>query len=166
MTKISIVVAAAENNVIGKDNQLLWHLPDDLKFFKAQTLEKVILMGRKTFESIGSKALPRRTNVVISRNDHFAVPEGVVLFRNLENALEFYKNEPEICIVGGEQIYRLALPLVDEIYLTKVHTTINGDTFFPEIPTSEFELVTEVYHAKDEKHAYDFTFQKWIRKNG
>src|SRR5690606_28045397 len=105
MTKISIVVAAAENNVIGKDNQLLWHLPDDLKFFKAQTLEKVILMGRKTFESIGSKALPRRTNVVISRNDHFAVPEGVVLFRNLENALEFYKNEPEICIVGGEQIY-------------------------------------------------------------
>ncbi len=165
MAKISIVVAASENNVIGKDNQLLWHLPDDLKFFKAQTLGKVIVMGRKTFESIGNKALPKRTNVVISRNKDFEVPEGVVLKKNVEEALQTFQQEEEICIVGGEQIYRLALPFVDEIYITRIHLEINGDTYFPEVPT-DFQLESEAYHAKDEKHAIDFTFQKWVRKNG
>ncbi len=165
MAKISIVVAASENNVIGKDNQLLWHLPDDLKFFKTQTLGKVIVMGRKTFESIGNKALPKRTNVVISRNKDLEVPEGVVLKKNVEEALQTFQQEEEICIVGGEQIYRLALPFVDEIYITRIHLEINGDTYFPEIP-ADFQLESETYHAKDEKHAIDFTFQKWVRKNG
>lgn len=166
MAIISIVVAASENNVIGKDNQLLWHLPDDLKFFKSQTLNKVIVMGRKTFESIGNKALPKRTNVVISRNAGLEVPDNVILLNSVEEAIQKYQHEEEICIVGGEQIYRLALPLVNEIYITRVHISLDGDTYFPEISEDEFELVSEDYHNQDEKHAISFTFQKWKRKNG
>lgn len=166
MAIISIVVAASENNVIGKDNQLLWHLPDDFKFFKAQTINKVIVMGRKTFESIGNRALPKRINVVISRNANFEVPEEVVLVDSLEAAIRKYQKEEEICIIGGEQIYTIALPLVNIIYITRVHTELDGDTYFPEIPTNDFILEAEEWHPQDEKHAFSFTFQKWVRKNG
>lgn len=166
MAIISIVVAASENNVIGKDNQLLWHLPDDFKFFKAQTINKVIVMGRKTFESIGNRALPKRINVVISRNANFKVPEEVVLVDSLEAAIRKYQKEEEICIIGGEQIYTIALPLVNIIYITRVHTELDGDTYFPEIPTNDFILEAEEWHPQDEKHAFSFTFQKWVRKNG
>lgn len=166
MAIISIVVAASENNVIGKDNQLIWYLPDDLKFFKAQTINKVIVMGRKTFESIGNRALPKRINVVISRNANFEVPENVILVNSLEEAIQQYQNEEEICIVGGQQIYTMAISLVDIIYITRVHTEIEGDTYFPEIPTNDFILEAEEWHPQDEKHAFSFTFQKWVRKNG
>lgn len=161
---VSIVVAASENNVIGKDNRLLWHLPEDLKFFKRQTTGKVIIMGRKTFESVGSKPLPNRTNVVITRNKDFVSP-GVVVFHTLKEALDAYKDEPETCVVGGEQIYREALPYTGTVYLTRVHTTIDGDTFFPELDASLWELVNQTYHPADEKHLFPFTFCEYRKKH-
>lgn len=159
---ISIIVAASENNVIGKNNQLIWHLPDDLKFFKKMTTGKVILMGRKTFESIGSRPLPNRINVVISRNTDFNT-QGIVVFDDISKAVSAYKNEHDICIIGGEQIYRQSVMIADEIYLTRVHTIIEGDVFFPELNQKDWKLIHEEYHPKDEKHPYDFTFQRYIK---
>jgi dihydrofolate reductase len=159
---ISIVVAASENNAIGKDNQLLWTLPNDLKFFKKQTTGKVIVMGRKTFESIGSKPLPNRTNVVITRNPEFSA-EGVAVFHSLKDALDHYRDEPEICIVGGEQIFREGLGYTDVVYITRVHAVLDGDTFFPELNDSGWLLVEEEKHGADEKHKYAYTFQTYRR---
>jgi len=149
--------------VIGKDNRLLWHLPEDLKFFKRQTTGKVMIMGRKTYESIGSRPLPNRTNVVITRNRDFEAPAGVVVFHSLNEALEFYKDEPEICIAGGQQIFEKILPYVDIIYLTRVHTTIEGDTFFPDLDPAVWKLKEKVRHEADEKHAHAYTFMTFER---
>ena len=159
---ISIIVAASENNVIGKDNDLIWHLPNDLKFFKKMTSGHTIIMGRKTFESVG-RPLPKRTNIIITRDTDFN-PEGCVVVHSLEDALaEAAKTDKNPFIVGGEQIYRLALPLTDVVYLTRVHHEFDGDRYFPELG-KEWNEVENIPHSVDEKHSYAFTFKTYKRR--
>ena len=134
--KISLVAAIAENGAIGKDNKLLWHLSNDLKFFKAYTLGKVIVMGRKTFESIGRRALPGRINVVITNSVEIDV-ENIVVFNSLDAALSYYTTAEEVCIVGGAQMYAEALPLATHLILTRVSTSPEADVFFPNIDFTE-----------------------------
>ncbi|MFP4046634.1 MAG: dihydrofolate reductase [Bacteroidales bacterium] len=152
---LSMIVAAAENNAIGKDNKLLWHLPDDLKHFKNTTKGHHIIMGRKTFESNG-RPLPKRTNIIITKNKDFTA-DGCLIVHSIDEALEIAKNDNEPFIIGGETIYRQAMPLAERIYLTRVHTEIEGDTFFPEIDENEWEEKSREYHEKDEKHPYPFS---------
>ena len=159
---ISIIVAADENNVIGKDNDLIWHLPNDLKFFKEKTSGHAIIMGRRTFESVG-KPLPKRTNIIITRDTSFR-PEGCVVVHSLEEALvEAAKTDENPFIVGGEQIYRLALPLTDVVYLTRIHHKFEGDRHFPELG-DEWIKVENIPHPEDEKHAYPFTFKTYKKR--
>lgn len=161
----TIVVAASENNVIGINNDLPWHLSDDLKFFKKITLGKPVLMGRKTFESMG-RPLPKRLNIVLSRNA-IALPEGVLHFTNYKDAIDFLvkENTPEVCVIGGGVVFKDALDSIDQIYMTRVHTTLeNGEVFFPEIKESDWQKVWEEYHPADEQHNYAFTFEQYKRK--
>lgn len=160
--KISLIVAIAENNVIGKDNDLIWHLPDDLKHFKTKTKGHTIIMGRKTFESIGSKPLPKRENIVISRSPQSPV-EGVVFTTSLQEALKL-STDHEPFIVGGAEIYRQSMDIVDVMEITRVHDSFEGDTFFPEIDSEVWTLEKEETHAKDENHKHAFSFQTWVRK--
>jgi len=161
MSTLSIIVAAAENNAIGKDNQLLWHLPADLKHFKALTTGHTIIMGRKTFDSIG-KPLPHRRSIVISRDRELKI-EGAEVVNTLNDALERGANESEIFVIGGAEVYRLVMPFADKIYMTRVHQTMDGDAFFPEID-SEIWLETAVESfPPDEKHALPYTFSIWQR---
>ena len=152
---LSLIVAASENNVIGSNNQLLWHLPDDLKHFKHTTQGHCVIGGRKTFESQG-KPLPARTNIVITRNRHYKT-EGCIVVHSLEEALEKARQDAEPFIIGGEQIYRLAMPLVDRIYLTRVHATFEGDTYFPEFDPAQWREISRTHHQRDARHAYSFT---------
>jgi dihydrofolate reductase len=160
--KISLVAAIAENGAIGKDNKLLWHLSNDLKFFKAYTLGKVIVMGRKTFESIGRRALPGRINVVITNSVEIDV-ENIVVFNSLDAALSYYTSAEEVCIVGGAQMYAEALPLATHLILTRVSTSPEADVFFPNIDWHNWKLLSEEKHLADEKHAFDYTFQIFER---
>ncbi|EON75821.1 Dihydrofolate reductase [Lunatimonas lonarensis] len=139
MLKISIIVAKGENNVIGKDNDLPWHLPSDLKHFKETTKGHHVVMGRKTFESL-PKPLPGRTHLVITRNKEYIVPEGHHVFSSLEDAIDFAteKNLSQIFILGGAEIYKEALPYTDELIVTEVHAKPEGDTFFPELNPVEW----------------------------
>ena len=152
---ISIIVAVAENNVIGKDNDLIWHLPRDLKHFKETTTGHYIIQGRKTFESCG-RPLPNRINVIITRDQKFKA-EGCVIVHSLEDAIKEAKNDPEAFIIGGGKIYEQAMSLVDRIYLTKVHHSFEGDTFFPEINMDEWIEVDRRDFEPDEKNKYPFT---------
>jgi dihydrofolate reductase len=153
---VSIVVAISENNAIGKNNQLLWHLPEDLKFFKRVTSGHSIIMGRKTYESIG-RPLPNRRNIVISRQN--LVIEGCEVVPSLDKALEITAAEEEVFIVGGGQIYVESLERCDRLYLTRVHTHIeDADTFFPTINPENWKILSEEHHTADEKHLYDYTF--------
>lgn len=163
--KLTYVVAVSNNEVIGLDNQLPWHLPDDLKFFKKNTLGKPVIMGKNTFLSMG-KALPGRMNIVLSRSLKTA-PEGTLLFPDMEKALDFLKMEgqSEACIIGGGEVFKAYRNMVDELLLTHVHTNIdNGTTFFQLPDEQEWNLVWSEAHLKDEKHAFDFTFEKWLRR--
>src|SRR5690606_27238751 len=153
---IILIAAAAENNALGKNNQLLWHLPDDFKRFKAQTTGHHIIMGRKTFESF-PKPLPNRTHVIVSRQDYDA-PDGCIVVDSIEKAIAGCPKNEDSFVIGGGEIYRLAMPLADKIDLTRVHTTIEADTFFPEINPLEWRLLNSEFHPKDQRHAYDFTF--------
>ncbi len=161
---ISLIVAAAENNAIGKNNQLLWHLPNDLKFFKNTTWGMPVIMGRKTFESV-NKPLPGRFNIVITRQADWTV-DHVIAAKDLNGALEKAgeTNCNEIFIIGGGEIYKQAIEMADKIYLTRVHTTINGDTFFPELNDNKWQLISKQEFAADEKHAFAYSFQTWTRK--
>ena len=151
------IAAASENNVLGNDNKLVWHLPDDSKRFKQITTGHYIIMGRKTFESF-PKPLPNRTHVVITRQKNYAVPEGCIVVNSLEEALEISpKNEP-VFIVGGAEIYRQSLSISDKIELTRVHASCEGDAFYPEIDARIWKITAEDFHPKDEKHAFDFTY--------
>ncbi len=157
---VSLIVAAAENGVIGKDNDLIWHLPKDMQFFKKTTTGHHVIMGRKNFESIPDKyrPLPNRTNIIITRQTNYTAPNCIIV-NSLKDALEIAKqngdNEP--FIIGGGQIYKLALEanLIDKIYLTKVHQAFEGDTFFPKLDESWTETSKEEYQA-DEKNAFNF----------
>ncbi len=159
---LSMIVAASENNAIGKYNELLWHLPKDLKYFKEVTSGHCIIMGRKTFDSIG-KPLPKRRNIVITRREEFEV-EGVEVANDIEAAIDMVGEDQEPFIVGGGTIYEQALDYVNRVYLTRVHAHVNGDTFFPELDLNEWQRVLHESHKKDAKHAYDFSFEVWDRK--
>jgi dihydrofolate reductase len=159
---ISIVVAVSKNNVIGKDNQLLWKLSDDLKRFKKLTTNHCIVMGRKTYDSIG-KALPNRTNIIITKNKNFHVDDAIVL-HNIQDVIEYAKskNETELFIIGGGEIYKQALEITNKIYLTKVDVDIDGDTFF-HYNTQEWRICYEELIVKNEKNEYDSTYQELER---
>lgn len=158
---LSSIVATGLNNEIGKDNKLLWHLPADLKFFKSTTMGSPIIMGRKTFESIG-RVLPGRKNIIISRNTELKI-EGAEVYASFEEMIKNCDVEKAF-IIGGAEIYKLSMPFVNEIYRTLVKSNFEADTFFPEIKSNEFELVWEEEHFKDEKNNFDYTYQKFIRK--
>ena len=162
---VSLIVAAGTNNAIGKDNQLLWHLPKDLHFFKQTTWAMPVVMGRKTFESLGGKPLNGRVNIIITRQKDWS-HEGVVVVHSLADALFFAKESDykEVFIAGGGEIYAQAMSQANKIYMTRVDAVIDGDTFFPDIDSSDFALSNEVTHAAHEKHAYGFSFQTWLRK--
>lgn len=162
--KIAIAVATSENNAIGKDNQLLWHLPADLKFFKNTTMGCPVVMGRKTFQSIG-RTLPGRKNIVITRDNSFNSDKqfDIDVVGSLESALDVLKDFETVFIIGGGEIYKQALPITEVVYRTLVHTQIDGDTFFPELDSNEFKLVWEEKHLADEKNKFDYTFQKFER---
>lgn len=159
--RITLVAAIANNFAIGKNNQLLWHLPDDFKFFKKYTTGKVIVMGRKTFESIG-KPLPNRTNVVISSKYATRTEsDGVIFMPSLHDVVEYFKDEDELCIIGGGKIYEQALSLAHRLVLTRVNCSPEADVYFPDIPFDRFKLIFDEKHPADEKHKYEFTFEIW-----
>lgn len=157
---LASVVATDFNNAIGKDNNLLWHLPADLKFFKTTTMGCPIIMGRKTFESIG-RVLPGRKNIIISRNTDLKI-EGAEVYSSFEEMMKNTQVEKAF-IIGGAEIYKLSMPYVTEIYRTLVKHEFEADTFFPEIKFSEFNLVWEEEHFADEKNKFDYVFQKYVR---
>jgi dihydrofolate reductase len=161
---LTLIAATSTNNALGKDNQLVWHLPDDFKRFKALTSEHYIIMGRKTFESF-PKPLPNRTHVIITRQCDYIVPEGCIVVSSLEEAIKVCPKNEEVFIIGGGEIYKQSIDMADKVELTRVHTTVEADTFFPEINPEQWELVFEEQHTKDEKHAFDFTFQTFIKAN-
>lgn len=157
---ITIIAAAAQNNELGKDNKLIWHLSDDLKRFKKLTSGHAIIMGRKTFESF-PKALPNRTNVVITRDQNYSA-ENAVVVHSIEEALQVAKEDEQPFIIGGGEIYQQALSIAHKIELTRVHHTFEADTFFPELNKSWKEISREECY-KDEKHKYDYSFITYER---
>lgn len=159
---IIMIAAAAENNALGKNNELVWHLPNDFKRFKALTTGHHIIMGRKTFESF-PKPLPNRVHVVISRQKNYK-PEGCIVVDSIEKALAICPQDDDSYVIGGGEIYNLALPFTDIIELTKVHHTFDADAFFPKINKNEWILVESEVNHKDEKHLYDYTYETYIRK--
>ena len=159
---VTIIVAAAENNAIGKDNKLIWHLRDDLQRFKTLTSGHHIIMGRKTFESF-KKPLPNRTHIVISRQDDYKVPDGVIVVNSLESALKIAKKDPQSFIIGGGEIYKQAMAVTNKIELTRVHQSFEADTFFPEIDTDIWKETENIFHKKDEQNDYEFSFLTYER---
>lgn len=159
---ITMIAAAAENRALGKDNQLVWHLPNDFKRFKNLTTAHHIIMGRKTFESF-PKPLPNRTHIIITLQADYQA-EGCIVVDSIEKAIEKCPKGEDSFIIGGGEIYQLAMPFSDKIELTVVHHTFDADAFFPEIKLEEWELVSSDFQSKDEKHLYDYTFETYIRK--
>ena len=160
---ITIIAAIAKNNALGKDNDLIWHLPADLKRFKKVTTGHHILMGRNTFESIG-KPLPNRTTVIITRNNDYFI-DGCLVANSIEDALELAKDDEEIFVIGGAQIYKQAIEnnLVDKLDITIVHETFEADVFFPEIDNSIWKEVAREDFKADEKNKYDYSFVSYVR---
>jgi dihydrofolate reductase len=157
---VTIVVAISENHVIGKDNKLLWYLPNDLKHFKDITTGHTVIMGRKTYDSVG-KPLPKRRNIIITRQA--ITIEGCEVVNSIDVALALCKNEDEVFIVGGAEIYKQALHLTDRIYLTIVHKEFDGDSFFPEISIQEWKEVYREDHQPDEKNSLPYSFITYER---
>jgi dihydrofolate reductase len=152
---VSIIVAIGENNAIGKNNQLLWNMPNDLKHFKDVTSGRTIIMGRKTFDSVG-KPLPKRRNIVVTRQD-ITIP-GCEIVKSIEDGLALCKGEDEVFIGGGAEIYKLAMHLTDRIYLTIIHKSFDADTFFPEIDRKEWKEVSRQDFQPDEKNPLPYSF--------
>lgn len=163
---LSAIVAAGENNAIGKDNDLLWKLPDDMRFFKESTSGHAVIMGRRTLESFG-RPLKNRENICITRSEDYH-PEGVHIVHAMEDALALAKTlEKEECfLLGGGEIYALGLRYCDRVYLTRVHASFEADTFFPELDKQEWKVVASQEHAADDRHAYSFTFLTYERISG
>lgn len=159
----TIVVAMGLKNEIGADNQLLWHLPTDLKHFKEMTTDHPIIMGRKTFESIG-KALPNRTNIVVSRKKDW-FQEGILIVGSIKEAVKFAKKiDEEIFIIGGGNIYEQTMDITDKLEVTLVKAELEADVFFPKINEKIWQKTNEICHEKDDKNNHDFCFQTWERK--
>ncbi len=159
---ITLIAAAAENNALGKNNDLIWHLPNDFKRFKSITSGHYIIMGRKTFESF-PKPLPNRTHVIITRQKNYN-PENCIVVNSLEKAIEICPKDEDVFVIGGGEIYKQSIAIANKIELTRVHSTFEADTFFPEIDTNIWDLVQEEFHPKDEKHLIDFSFQTYLKK--
>ncbi|PKV49565.1 dihydrofolate reductase [Aquimarina sp. MAR_2010_214] len=159
---ITMIAAAGENNALGKDNDLVWHLPDDFKRFKKLTTGHHIIMGRKTFETF-PKLLPNRVHVVITRNTGYQA-EGAIVVHNMQDALEIAKGDTQPFIIGGGEIYTMGMDHADCIELTRVHETFEADAFFPEIDTKIWKLDKEEFHDVDEKHKHPFTYYTYTRK--
>lgn len=160
--KLSIIVAVADNGVIGRANALPWRLPDDLKRFKRLTMGHTLIMGRKTFEAIG-RPLPGRRMIVLTRNSAFR-PAGATVAPDLAAALAMVADEEEAFIVGGADVYHAALPHADRIYLTRVHATVTGDVTFRPLDNDQWELIDAVHHPADTRHRYAFTFEEHRRR--
>ena len=163
MTLLSLVVAADERGGIGRDGGLPWHLPEDLKRFKALTMGKPMVMGRRTWDSIG-RPLPGRRSIVVSRQPGLAIA-GADVAGSLGEALRLAGEVPEVCVIGGAELYRAALPLADVIHLTRVHAEVAADTFLPALDASEWQVVAREDRAADERHAHPFSFIELRRAN-
>lgn len=160
---ITIIAAAAENNALGKDGDLVWHLPDDFKRFKKLTSGHHIIMGRKTFESLPN-LLPNRTHVVITRQTDYH-PEGAHIVHNLDAALDFATSDENIFIIGGGEIYKMAMSRATDLELTRVHGSFpEADTFFPEIDENQWELTEKKAHPRDEKHVFSFDYLTYVKR--
>lgn len=160
-----MIAAAGEHNELGKDNQLLWHLPDDFRRFKRLTTGHPMIMGRKTFESF-DKPLPNRQHIVISRDRNYQLDHpACVLVHDLESAFDQVANEDTVFIIGGGEIYRQALPYTDIIELTRVHGIFEADTFFPEIDSEIWQLSKQEYHERDARHDYAFSYRTYARRD-
>lgn len=157
---VSIIAAVSRNNVIGKDNKLPWHLAADLKHFKELTSGHTVIMGRKTYESIG-RPLPDRRNMVITRNKDFNV-DGIETIHSIEQALSLTKDDGEVFVIGGEEIYKLALPFANKIYLTRVDVEVEGDAFFPKLGL-DWKETSKVENLKDDKNEFDYVFCEYER---
>ena len=158
---LSLIVAMTKNRVIGKDNQMPWHLPADLAWFRQNTTGKPVIMGRKTFESIG-RTLPKRTNIVLSRQPFEY--DGVIWKDSLESAVDFVRDSEEIMLIGGGQLFNEYLSQADRLYLTEIQTELDGDTFFPSINWDEWHIEFEQYHPADEQNPYDCRFLILLKK--
>ncbi|WP_298157345.1 dihydrofolate reductase [Flavobacterium sp.] len=159
---VIMIAAAAENNALGKDNSLLWHLPDDFKRFKEVTTGHHIIMGRKTFEGF-PKQLPNRTHIVITRQKDYT-PENCIVVSSMDEALARVPANEDAYVIGGGQIYELGMAYADTIDLTRVHGHFEADAFFPVINPNLWKMVSETLHTADEKHKYSFSFQTFVRK--
>lgn len=164
--KIVQVVAVAENNAIGKDNRLLWRLPNDMKFFREQTMGHCIITGRKNYESIPEKfrPLPGRTNIVVTRQENYSAP-GAVVVPTIEAGIAYAKSKGEerLCVIGGGEIFRQMMSVTDEILFTRVHHSFEADVFFPELDPAIWKETWREGHTADEKHKYDYTFIRYER---
>lgn len=161
--KLISIAAIGEDNELGKDNKLLWHLPDDFKRFKTLTSYHHIIMGRKTFESF-PKPLPNRTHVVITRQQNYP-DKNCIVVKSIAEALEKVKDQDLAYVIGGGEIYRQFMEKVDKLELTRVHAKFEADTYFPEIQAENWKLIETEDHPKDEKHKYSFTYETYVRKN-
>ena len=163
----AMIVAMAKNRVIGRKNQLPWHLPEDLKYFKRVTMGKPIVMGRKTYESIG-RPLPGRLNVVLTRDAKWQT-EGVVSAQTIDAAFSVAiaeaksKEKDEVMVIGGDQVYALCLPLVDRLYVTQVHAEVDGDAYFPEVDWGQWQQVSSEAHQASDNNPYDYSFVVYDR---
>ena len=162
-TSLSIITAMDQNRLIGRDNGLPWYLPADLAFFKKTTLGKPILMGRKTYESIG-RPLPGRQNIIISRDPNYRI-DGCDTATGIEQALEMIKNQPEAMLIGGSSLYQQTIDLADKLYITFIHSQFEGDAWFPEIPSQNWVESAREDHSADDKNAYDYSFVTYLRSN-
>lgn len=161
---LTLIAAFDEQRTLGRNNELIWRLPDDLKHFKSKTSGHAVIMGRKTFDSLNGKPLPNRHNIVITRQDDFNFP-GVTVVSGIEEAIAAAGDDNQPYVVGGAQIYTLALPIADRLEITFIHHKFDGgDAFFPEISEEEWELVKSVHHPADERHGYAFDFKCYDRK--
>lgn len=162
---LSIIVAKAKNNVIGKDNKLIWHLPEDLKNFKNLTTGHTIIMGRKTFESLG-RVLPNRKHIVFTRNKDFKIDDkNVEVIHKVEDIKDIIEEKDEAFVIGGEKIYKLLLPYAKKMYTTNINEEFDGDTFFPEIDLSDWTEIKKEKGIRNEKNNLDYEFIVYERKN-
>jgi len=159
---ITLIVAVADSGVIGRDNGLPWHLPEDLKRFKRLTMGKPMVMGRRTFESIG-KPLPGRLNIVVTRDTNYR-REGVTAVHDVDGALRAAGDAPEVMVIGGAELFRALLPRAGRIHLTRVHGNIEGNVMWPALDERDWAVVERETHAADERHAYAMTFEVWEKR--
>ena len=162
LLKLIAIAAAGLQNELGKDNELVWHLPLDFKRFKSLTSHHYIIMGRKTFESF-PRPLPNRTHVIITKQEEYS-PQDCIVVSSIQAAIDQVKDQDKAYVIGGGEIYMQFMPYIDEVELTRVYGNFNADTFFPKLDLEEWDLVGKEFHEKDENHNFDFAFETYIRK--